>query len=62
MRRSVLYGPTVGIWHRTPSLEMAAHMVMLTTLCPGAVIVALLPVRFLPRPLSLQRVKPISLT
>ena len=33
----------MGKWHRTPSLEMAAHMVMLAPLCPGTVIVALSP-------------------
>ena len=50
------------IWHRTPSLEMAAHMVMLAPLCPGTVTVALYPMRFLPRLLTLQRLKPASST
>ena len=43
MMHSILYGPIMGKWHRTPSLEMAAHMVMLAPLCPGTVIVALSP-------------------
>lgn len=57
MRRYVLYGPIVGIWNRTTSLEMAAHMVRLAPLCPGTVKVALYPMRSLPRLLTLQRLK-----
>lgn len=57
MRRYVLYGPIVGIWNRTTSLEMAAHMVMLAPLCPGTVKVALYPMRSLPHLLTLQRLK-----
>lgn len=48
MRRSVLYGPIVGIWHRTPSLGMAARTVMLAPLCPETVKVGLYPVGFFP--------------
>ncbi len=62
MRRSVLYGPIVGMWQRTPSLEMAAHMVILAPLWPGTVTVALCPMMFLPRLLTLQRLKPASST
>ena len=62
MRRSVLYGPIVGMWQRTPSLEMAAHMVILAPLWPGTVTVALCPMMFLPRHLTLQRLKPASST
>ena len=32
MRCSVLFGPIVGMWQKTPSLEMAAHMVILSPL------------------------------
>lgn len=41
----VLCGPIVGIWPRTPSLEMTVHM--LAPICPGNSIVALDPMRFL---------------
>ncbi len=59
-RRSVLYGPIMGICFSTPFSEIAAPMVMFPPRWPGTSTVALWPMIFRPCLLRFVRLKPAS--